>query len=390
MGLVNSTSLWSNRGFTGGKSLPVVGNGQYEVGCADIMVGANDEEDIGVFARIFYPTDSSPSAGNQTWRPRKEYVDGFANYKKISPRKIHFLLDLFVGDRRGSSALSFPIVVFSHGLSSCRLMSSLYCVSVASHGIVVAAIEHRDRSACWTYSLEKYGNGNDLYEKSIPLRQLTLLDNEFRVRNQQLHKRVAECVKLLSVLEEINLGFHNKQNSSILYGKDFDWTQLKVSYRRVAAVGHSFGGSTSTECHVATFQAAVLLDGWMFPIEKELYPRIQQPVLFLNADTFQWQENVKSMLQVGSEEPRKLIFTLRGITHYSFTDLPLVVPGFLSRKLNFSGETDAVTCLAAVVEMSVSFLRTSFEGDEFDSSEWEIFRRTGFRYLYGGDDRSYG
>lgn len=52
----------------------------------------------------------------------------------------------------------------------------------------------------------------------------------------QLHKRVAECVKLLSVLEEINLGFHNKQvngsqNSSILYGKDFDWTQLKVSYR---------------------------------------------------------------------------------------------------------------------------------------------------------------
>lgn len=57
MGLVNSTSLWSNRGFTGGKSLPVVGNGQYEVGCADIMVGANDEEDIGVFARIFYPAE---------------------------------------------------------------------------------------------------------------------------------------------------------------------------------------------------------------------------------------------------------------------------------------------------------------------------------------------
>lgn len=27
-----------------------------------------------------------------------------------------------------------------------------------------------------------------------------------------------------------------------------------------------------------------------------------------------------------------------------------------------------MTCLAAVVEMSVSFLRTSFEGDEFDSS----------------------
>lgn len=34
--------------------LPLVGNGEYEVGCADIMIEGN--ENSGVFARIFYPS----------------------------------------------------------------------------------------------------------------------------------------------------------------------------------------------------------------------------------------------------------------------------------------------------------------------------------------------
>lgn len=36
--------------------LPIVGKGQYQhVGCADIMIESESDEDSGLFARIFYP-----------------------------------------------------------------------------------------------------------------------------------------------------------------------------------------------------------------------------------------------------------------------------------------------------------------------------------------------
>lgn len=47
--------------------------------------------------------------------------------------------------RRGihDKPLSFPVVVFSHGLGGMRTTYSGICCDLASHGYVVAAIEHR-------------------------------------------------------------------------------------------------------------------------------------------------------------------------------------------------------------------------------------------------------
>lgn len=37
----------------------------------------------------------------------------------------------------------FPLIVYSHGLGSNRTMYSTICCEMASHGFIVAAIEHR-------------------------------------------------------------------------------------------------------------------------------------------------------------------------------------------------------------------------------------------------------
>jgi hypothetical protein len=53
MGLTASSS---SNGSKPASVLPVVGLGEYQhVGCADIMIAAESEEDTGLFARIFYP-----------------------------------------------------------------------------------------------------------------------------------------------------------------------------------------------------------------------------------------------------------------------------------------------------------------------------------------------
>lgn len=59
------------------------------------------------------------------------------------------------------------------------------------------------------------------------------------------------------------------------------------------------------------FQAAIILDGWMFPVERELLTRVQQPVLFMNAENFQWEANVKDMLQVTENSKRSVLLTFK-------------------------------------------------------------------------------
>ena len=45
----------------------------------------------------------------------------------------------------------FPVMVFSHGLHAHRTVYSGVCCELSSHGYVVAAVEHKDKSACLTF-----------------------------------------------------------------------------------------------------------------------------------------------------------------------------------------------------------------------------------------------
>lgn len=42
----------------------------------------------------------------------------------------------------------FPVIVFSHGLSAHFTCSNAICYDLASHGYVVASVEHKDGSSC--------------------------------------------------------------------------------------------------------------------------------------------------------------------------------------------------------------------------------------------------
>jgi platelet-activating factor acetylhydrolase len=293
MGLTSSTTASFPTGTKPSTVLPQIGCGKYEVGCSDLMVAGEGEGDTGVFMRIFYPsclkidfqtqaaeTTEKPKVEYPLWNERREYIDGLADYRNMSHRKIHFYFDWIIGERRvpagwhtplfskrhpsifhtskstgdirddsstseipssksthslkSDNEPKFPVIIFSHGLSGSRLIYSTFCSSLASYGFVVAAVEHRDRSSSWTYMLETDPISGKVNE--IPIKMLMLGDDEreFKKRNQQNHKRVTECIRALHVLEEINLGQcgpidKKPKGSKIIVGQNFDLQQFKVS-----------------------------------------------------------------------------------------------------------------------------------------------------------------
>lgn len=54
-----------------------------------------------------------------------------------------------VMDATPVSKKKFPVVIFSHGLKSCRIAYSAVCSELSSYGFVVVALEHR--YACHDY-----------------------------------------------------------------------------------------------------------------------------------------------------------------------------------------------------------------------------------------------
>lgn len=66
----------------------------------------------------------------------------------------------------------------------------------------------------------------------------------------------------------------------------------------------TFPGNSWTRCGVA-------LDAWMFPLDDELFPRVKQPIFFINSEKFQWAGNISRMKKLDSAVIQRKMITIR-------------------------------------------------------------------------------
>lgn len=59
------------------------------------------------------------------------------------------------------------------------------------------------------------------------------------------------------------------------------------------------------------YRVGVMLDGWMHPLDDEVYEKISQPLLMINMETFQWQENVDQMQRLQGQGIDRPMITIR-------------------------------------------------------------------------------
>ncbi|PAV70299.1 hypothetical protein WR25_11302 [Diploscapter pachys] len=354
------------------RSLPCFHPGPHSVGCADLMLHDTNASDSGVYMRVFYPTSEKElddKSTNADWLTRQEYLEGLAAYIGQSAVRLKFVADWLVGEHKcpalwqpsllpsSSSSIpqQFPLIIYSHGISGCRLFYSCICSSLASHGYVVAAIEHRDYSAAWTHKIViEDGIEKD---KAYPIRLFGKNEKYMSTRKQQLSKRVTEVVKTLHILEQLNLG--HLLTNEIAKGSEFNWSQFKdrLNMSSVTLAGHSFGASTAlAACAFSTdFQAAICLDAWVEPLDKDHFDKIVQPVVFLNCDKFQWESNVELMYRVLRKVSESTIFTLEAV-HQAFSDFPLFYPAFARHYLGAESTVPTSSIHTVTIEMCMAFL----------------------------------
>ncbi|CAO1631920.1 unnamed protein product [Parajaminaea phylloscopi] len=258
----------------------------------------------------------------------------------------------------GSDPAQFPVLIFSHGLAGNRLAYSQLCGELASQGIIVAAIEHRDGSGIASIvrppidprlssknQEAEHTNGAGASKPAkarrhhhpkaaVPYFDFSTVglrsfptdpnDDEVGMRQAQLAMRCAEIDECLHVLGRIAAGDGEavaaegtRSLTSKLCGRSKSKRGLsgslaedprtlgswkgKIDMDFPTLMGHSFGGATVMEYlrgDDPAFPYGIILDPWVEPIViDESRPRhLRAPVYVINSESFTiWDEHFQKL-----------------------------------------------------------------------------------------------
>lgn len=354
--------------------------GQHSVGFTDIMTPGEPES--GTFIRLYYPTDEQCLDNHDkwpVWAGEDQYVSGIFAFMKAmvnrwpswAPRseflfynKIQHLVKfvphfgfnavfkyLFghvyvpiienAAVKKDANGRQWPVAVFSHGIGCSRSMYSQVCYDMASYGLIVAATEHREGSACMSRFYTGL-NDNDMRTVNwITHYQCEKEENEYALRNRQAHLRSKEASRSLDILLDLQNGkdiqnVFRKENvpDKLSQGRETNLSQFAglMDVSRPVMAGHSFGGATVllVLAEDVRFKSGIALDSWLFPIrDLDLSASVKQPILFINTESFLNSRNLKKMetfkhTTSDNSEHRKCCF-IRGSVHQNHLDLTFFV-----------------------------------------------------------------
>ncbi|KXS96264.1 hypothetical protein AC578_5489 [Pseudocercospora eumusae] len=250
----------------------------------------------------------------------------------------------------------YPVVVLSHGDVSSRTDYTAYCGELASRGVVVVAIEHRDGSCPGSIVHLRDGKKRNVMLFGADKLQAEKPDTEVsndEWRFQKLAFRDAEIEETVSVLREVNSG----KGSEILSknyrkeGKDLQAWADRLDFSQVAIAGHSFGATGALQALKSANKTSSArpwnnpaIGGIIFDPGKssgKLNTDIDVPLLIVHSDSwskahtiFYGRPHFDTVRDIAIDVLKRCgstwFMTSLKTSHPSITDAPLIEPLLLS------------------------------------------------------------
>jgi platelet-activating factor acetylhydrolase len=265
---------------------------------------------------------------------------------------------------------TLPCVVFTHGMAGMSQSYAHYLGSLASHGYMVAAVEHRDGSGPGT--IIHYPNGK---ERKVWHLKLKDLDSNPPMTAEDLHTaqlnfREAEMSETINLFTQLHAGdtpvvnLKPGQDTKALHG-----FTSRLNLSAVTIAGHSYGATGAMQAlapHNPNFLTTTTINGGIAldpgkssgPLNKN----INVPLLVMQSGA--WTATKSQFYNQGwhFDVVRKIVqnvqygwfITLTGTAHPSCTDAPLIVPWIM--RLVTGTTLDARVALREYIDASVGFL----------------------------------
>lgn len=300
-----------------------------------------------VVVQLWYPARQSPAGAQRaqylgrTEHEARTVSDALARYSGLPgflldgvPRaRTHSVFNAPVADGGGR----FPVVLFSPGLGGVRTQNTAWAEELASHGYVVAALDHPYDSAAVVLE-----GGRTINTKIAPTGDDTE-DDQRAIETTRV--RAADLSFALTQLGRLDRG----ASEGPLTGR--------LDTGRVAVTGHSLGGGAALQAarQDLRFDAVIDLDG--YPRGADLRS-FRQPALALTqaigpeTDT-RYIPRLTKVLKLSTATSYRL--TIPGAAHLSFMDSPLYLPPVPSI-VGSLGRTESAHVVAAT---TLAFLDTT-------------------------------
>ncbi len=347
--LLGGCELFNNTGGEGGAparppELPAP-RGAFAVGTTTLhLVDASREETYTptpgdgreLMVQLWYPTDASPAPTPGAYMDPL-IVDLFAvTQDYTTPDSMRTLVgairtnDLPEAPLSAASA-TFPVVFFSHGLTGIRTIETTFIEDLASHGYVVVGIDH-------TFGC---------FATVFPGGRVVVFS-----ANQPPFERIVDiwADDMRFVLNE--LGRLNLNDPSGRFTGRLDLA-------RVGAMGHSTGGSAAAQVMVKDprFRAGISLDAPQ--VGDAVTEGFDEPFMFVFANPSEYfSQAIQSRLR-----NRGYNVVIDGTTHFSFTDLPVLLDlgGVSAARAAASGRPPGTLAAGRNLEILNTFIVAFFE-----------------------------
>lgn len=258
---------------------------------------------------------------------------------------------------------SHPVLVLSHGLNSRRAHYSILAEGLASHGFVVAAIDHPHGASAVAFPdgrvVAQHPRWAEVQPPAHPI------EARFRLTDERTEVWAAD------------VGFVLDRLGALAEAGPFAG---RLDLDRVGALGHSVGGKAAVVACLRDprIDACANLDGWPMHPHVELYG-LDQPFLFLEdrrdvtrAELDAWgsslPEYARNMRDLRLRKGR-LLDAMRGeayhvvvpgIRHAYVTDLPTLIP----EARDPDAAADPAEALATILAYVHAFFREHVVGEE--------------------------